>query len=151
MRTETAKRILKQTPQEIKDKVREETDKYVKGMKKYKNFLFVGNDINSVIADVSDGYIKGFDKDEEKRIKLPHGNYTLLGIVAECIDSPYQEEFSKEIVSYLEPREGYGGYKDYTLDAWAHYLDTAVKSMKTLIERLDLKPNDFILRDEERR
>lgn len=98
-------------------------------MKKYKNYLFVENGIDSVIAYVSDGYIRGFNQDESKRIKLPHNNYTLLGIVDECINAPYAEEFSAEIVEKDE-------------------LSTAVESMKTLIEKLNLKPTDYILRDE---
>lgn len=120
-------------------------------MKTYNKYLFVENDINSVFSDVSDGYIKGFDQDESKRIKLPHNNYTLLGIVQETYDSPYAEEFSKEIVDYVTPNEGYGGYKDYTVVEYPYYLDTAVESMKTLIEKLDLKPNDYILRDDTNR
>ncbi len=117
-------------------------------MKKYKNFLFVEDvGYSGVKGDCSDGYLtEGLDGN--RRIKLPHKNYTLLGVVDECINAPYAEEFSKGIVSYLQPREGYGGYKDYTLDAWAHYLDTAVQSMITLARVLDLKPTDYILRDE---
>lgn len=117
-------------------------------MKKHGKYLFVENDMYSVISDLSDGYIKGFDQDEGKRIKLPHNNYVLLGIVQECIDSPYAEEFSKEIVDYITPNEGYGGYRDYTVDEWSFYLDTAVSSMRKLIERLDLNLTDYILRDE---
>jgi hypothetical protein len=78
-------------------------------MKLYNNYLFVENDINSVIGDCSDGYIKGFEQDEDKRIKLPHNNYTLLGIVDECINAPYAEEFSAEIVE----KDEFGGYLDY--------------------------------------
>lgn len=120
-------------------------------MKKYNNHIFLGmeNDINSVIADVSDGYLKGFGQNEGKRIKLPHSNYTLLGIVQECIDSPYAEEFSKDIVKYVRNvGDGYGGYWNYHLEAWGAEFDTAVESMKTLIEKLDLKLTDYILRDE---
>lgn len=119
-------------------------------MKKHNRYLFVENDINNVVMDVSDGYIKGFDQDEGKRIKLPHNNYTLLGIVDECIDSPYAEEFSKELVLYVPASgdEGYSGYWDYNMEAWGARFDTAVESMKTLIEKLDLKPTDYILRDD---
>jgi len=117
-------------------------------MKKHGKYLFVENDMTSVISDLSDSYIKGFDQDEGKRIKLPHNNYVLLGIVQECIDSPYAEEFSKEIVDYVTPNEGYGGYRDYTVDEWSFYLDTAVSSMRKLIERLDLNLTDYILKDE---
>ena len=119
-------------------------------MKTYNKYLFIENDINSVISDVSDGHIKGFDQDEGKRIKLPHNYYTLLGIVQETYDAPYAEEFSKEIVLYVPMTgdEGYSGYWDYNMDAWGARFDTAVESMKTLIEKLDLKPTDYILRDE---
>jgi hypothetical protein len=118
-------------------------------MKKHNNYIFIENDINSVIGDCSDGYIKGIDQDEDKRIKLPHKNYILLGIVAECINAPYAEEFSKEIVEYLQSGEdGYGGYCNYMADAWVYHLETAIESMKTLIDKLDLKPTDYILRDD---
>lgn len=119
-------------------------------LKKHGKYLFVENDMTSVIHDVSDGYIKGFDQDAGKRIKLPHNNYSLLGIVQECIDSPYAEEFSKEIVLFvpMSGDEGYGGYWDYNMDAWGARFDTAVESMKTLIEKLDLNLTDYILRDE---
>ena len=114
--------------------------------KQHKNYIFVENDINSVIGDVSDGYIKGFDQDEGKKIKLPHKNYELLGIVDECLTAPYAEEFSKEIVDY-SPNGG--DYCNYMVkDGFMYNLNSTVESMKTLIEKLDLKPTDYILRDE---
>jgi hypothetical protein len=118
-------------------------------MKKYKNYIFVDgltNYNNGVFGDCSDGYLNSIDG--ITKVKLPHKNYELLGIVDECLTAPYAEEFSKEIVSYAPPREGYGGYCNYGVEAWCHHLDTAVESMKTLIEKLDLKPTDYILRDE---
>ena len=120
-------------------------------MKTYNKYLFIEDTgYSGVKGDCSDGYLtEGLDGG--RRIKLPHNNYTLLGIVDECIDSPYAEEFSKEIVDYVTPNEGYGGYKDYTVVEYPYYLDTAVESMKTLIEKLDLKPNDYILRDDTNR
>lgn len=117
-------------------------------MKKHNNFLFVELDTNGIFSDCSDGYLKSFENDN--RVKLPHNNYTVLGIVQETIDSPYAEDFSKEIVDYITPIQGYGGYCNYLVDAWCYHLDTAVESMKTLIEKLDLKPTDYILRDENR-
>lgn len=64
---------------------------------KTEKYIFVENDTNSIISDCSDGYIKGINQDEGKRIKLPHNNYTLLGIVDECINAPYAEDFRKDI------------------------------------------------------
>lgn len=98
--------------------------------KQHKNYIFVDGLIdynNGVLGDCSDGYLKSIDG--ITRVKLPHKNYELLGIVDECLTAPYAEEFSKEIVDYSP-------------------IKTAVESMKTLIERLDLKPTDYILRDE---
>ena len=118
-------------------------------MKKHGKYLFVENDMTSVIHDVSDGYIKGFDQDAGKRVKLPHNNYVLLGIVQECIDSPYAEEFSKEIVDvYVEGQDGYRGYCNYLEDSWMYHLQSATNSMRTLIEKLYLNITDYILRDE---
>lgn len=116
-------------------------------MKKYNKYLFVEDVIKGAVdASVSDGYITGRKGD---KIKLPHNNYTLLGIVDECINSSYAEEFSKDIVYYYSGNgEGYGGYCNYMVDAWVYHLQTAVESMKTLIEKLDLKPTDYILRDD---
>ena len=115
-------------------------------MKKYKNFLFVPFEgLNSISADTSDGYITSVDG---RRIKLPHKNYQPLGIVSECINSPYAESFSKEIVEYyVRHQDGYGGYRNYLDDVFMYYLDTAVESMKTLIEKLDLKPTDYVLKE----
>ena len=119
-------------------------------MKKHNKYLFI-EDIgySGVKGDCSDGYLtEGLDGN--RRIKLPHKNYTLLGIVDECINSPYAEEFSKEIVLFvpMSGDEGYSGYWDYNMDAWGARFDTAVESMKTLIEKLDLNLTDYILRDE---
>lgn len=65
-------------------------------MKKYKNFLFIEDvGYSGVKGDCSDGYLtEGLDGN--RRIKLPHNNYTLLGIADECINAPYAEEFSAE-------------------------------------------------------
>ena len=111
-------------------------------MKKYKNYLFVENDIDSIKSDTSDGYIRGFDQDEQKRIKLPHNNYTLLGIVDECINATYAEDFSAEIVE----KDEFGGYLDYETE-WNNY-NSASDSFQTLARVLDLNPTDYILRDE---
>ena len=112
-------------------------------MKKYKNYLFVENpNFEGTIADTSDGYLKE-SCGEERRIKLPHNNYTLLGIVNECINAPYAEEFSKEIVD----KDEFGGYFDYELEEYNYY--SASDSFQTLARVLDLKPTDYILRDEE--
>jgi len=120
-------------------------------MKTYNKYLFI-QDIgySGVKGDCSDGYLTEA-LDGNRRIKLPHNNYTLLGIIDEYIDSPYAEEFSKEIVDYVTPNEGYGGYRDYTVDEWSFYLDTAVSSMRKLMERLDLNLTDYILRDDTNR
>lgn len=115
-------------------------------MKTYKNYIFVEFKSEGVKDDVSDGYLKSIEGDE--RIKLPHRNFTLLGIVDECINAPYAEEFSKDIVSYASPREGYGGFCNYEVEAWCHHLETAIESFKTLMKKLDLKPTDYILRDD---
>lgn len=114
-------------------------------MKTHNKYLFVESDTHSVISDVSDGYIKGFDQDEEKRIKLPHKNYTLLGIVDECINAPYAEEFSSEIVE----KDKFGGYLDYELEGNTY--SSASDSFQTLARKLDLKPTDYILRDDTNR
>lgn len=118
-------------------------------MKKYKNFLFIEDvGYSGVKGDCSDGYLTE-GSDGNRRIKLPHNNYTLLGIVDECINAPYAEEFSKEIVDYYSGNgEGYGGYCNYMAKEWVYHLDCARASMKTLIEILDLKPTDYILKDE---
>jgi hypothetical protein len=119
-------------------------------IKQHKNYIFVDGLIdynNGVLGDCSDGYLKSIDG--ITRVKLPHKNYEILGIVDECLTAPYAEEFSKEIVDYYSGNgEGYGGYCNYIVDAWVYHLQTAVESMRTLIEKLDLKPTDYILRDE---
>ena len=114
-------------------------------MKTHNKYLFVENDIHSVMSDVSDGYIKGFDQDEEKRIKLPHKNFTLLGRADECINAPYAEEFSEEIVDEAK----LGHFFDYELGVY-HY-SSASDSFQTLARKLDLKPPDYILRDDTNR
>ena len=111
-------------------------------MKKHNKYLFI-EDIgySGVKGDCSDGYlIEGLDGN--RRIKLPHKNYTLLGIVDECINSPYAEEFSAEIVE----KDEFGGYLDYELEE--HNYDSASDSFQTLARVLNLKPTDYILRDE---
>lgn len=118
-------------------------------MKKHNKYLFVEYEgYSGTKQDCSDGYLtEGLDGN--RRIKLPHKNYTLLGTVDECINAPYAEEFSKEIVEYyVRHQDGYGGYRNYLDDVFMYHLETAVESMKTLIEKLDLKPTDYILRDE---
>ena len=111
-------------------------------MKKYKNFLFVEDvGYSGVKGDCSDGYLtEGLDGN--RRIKLPHKNYTLLGIADECINAPYAEEFSAEIVD----KDEFGGYLDYELEE--HNYDSALDSFQTLARVLNLKPTDYILRDE---
>ena len=111
-------------------------------MKKHNKYLFI-EDIgySGVKGDCSDGYLtEGLDGN--RRIKLPHKNYTLLGIVDECINSPYAEEFSAEIVE----KDEFGGYLDYELEE--HNYDSALDSFQTLARVLNLKPTDYILRDE---
>lgn len=119
-------------------------------MKKYNKYLFIEYEgYSGTKQDCSDGYLaEGLDGN--RRIKLPHKNYTLLGIVDECINAPYAEEFSKEIVDFHPYGQGCGGYCNYTGKDWCNEFDTAVESMKTLIEKLDLKPTDYILRDDSR-
>ena len=114
-------------------------------MKKYKNFLFVEDvGYSRVKGDCSDGYLtEGLDGN--RRIKLPHKNYTLLGIADECINAPYAEEFSAEIVD----KDEFGGYLDYELEE--HNYDSASDSFQTLARVLDLKPTDYILRDDRNR
>lgn len=111
-------------------------------MKKHNKYLFI-EDIgySGVKGDCSDGYLTEA-LDGNRRIKLPHKNYTLLGIVDECINSPYAEEFSAEIVE----KDEFGGYLDYELEE--HNYDSASDSFQTLARALDLKPTDYILRDE---
>ena len=111
-------------------------------MKKYKNFLFVEDvGYSGVKGDCSDGYLtEGLDGN--RRIKLPHKNYTLLGIADECINAPYAEEFSQEIVS----KDENGLYLDYDFNEY-HY-ESASDSFQTLATKLDLKTTDYILRDD---
>lgn len=112
-------------------------------MKKHNNYLFVENPhFEGTISDTSDGYLKEYCG-EERRIKLPHNNYTLLGVVDECINAPYAEEFSKDIVD----KDEFGGYLDYEIEGNAY--PSASDSFQTLARVLDLKPTDYILRDEE--
>ena len=111
-------------------------------MKKHNKYLFI-EDIgySGVKGDCSDGYLtEGLDGN--RRIKLPHKNYTLLGIADECINAPYAEEFSAEIVE----KDEFGGYLDYELEE--HNYDSASDSFQTLARVLNLKPTDYILRDE---
>ena len=111
-------------------------------MKKHNKYLFI-EDIgySGVKGDCSDGYLtEGLDGN--RRVKLPHKNYTLLGIADECINAPYAEEFSEEIVE----KDEFGGYLDYELEE--HNYDSASDSFQTLARVLDLKPTDYILRDD---
>jgi len=111
-------------------------------MKKYNKYLFI-EDIgySGVKGGCSDGYLtEGLDGN--RRIKLPHKNYILLGIVDECINAPYAEDFSAEIVE----KDEFGGYLDYELEG--HNYDSASDSFQTLARVLNLKPTDYILRDE---
>ena len=111
-------------------------------MKKYKNFLFVPySGHKGIYGDVSDGYLSEACG-RNGRIKLPHKNYTLLGIADECINAPYAEEFSAQIVE----KDEFGGYLDYELEE--HNYDSASDSFQTLARALDLKPTDYILRDD---
>lgn len=113
-------------------------------MKKSPNdkYLFV-TDIgySGTVSDCSDGYLKEA-LNGKRRIKLPHKNYELLGIVNECTNAPYAEEFSSEIVD----KDEFGGYLDYELDG--NNYSSASDSFQTLVRKLDLKPTDYILRDE---
>ena len=118
-------------------------------IKQHKNYIFVDGLIdynNGVLGDCSDGYLKSIDG--ITRVKLPHKNYELLGIVDECLTAPYAEEFSKEIVDYSPNGGGYWNYSHEGVNGCVYQFKTAVESMKTLIEKLDLKPTDYILRDE---
>lgn len=119
-------------------------------MKKYKNYIFIPYEgFSGVKGDTSDGYLtEGLDGN--RRIKLPHKNYTLLGVIDECLNAPYAEEFAKEIVDHFpNTQEGCGGYCNYMSGGnWCNNYDTAVESMKTLIEQLDLNTTDYILRDD---
>lgn len=109
-------------------------------MKKHNKYIFVEDTIKTVVdASVSDGFIVGRKGD---KIKLPHKNYTLLGIVDECINAPYAEDFSADIVD----KDEFGGYLDYELEE--HNYDSASGSFQTLARVLDLKPTDYILRDD---
>lgn len=115
-------------------------------MKKYKNFLFISDFFEESGVTIQNEYLVS---SEGQRIPLPHSNYIYLGIVDECINAPYAEEFSKEVVDYYSGNgEGYGGYCNYMAKEWVYHLDCARASMKTLIEKLDLKPTDYILRNE---
>jgi hypothetical protein len=110
--------------------------------KEYKNFLFIPYEgFSGVKGDCSDGYLtEGLDGN--RRIKLPHSNFTLLGIVDECINAPYAEEFSKTVVD----KDECGWYYDYELGI-CHY-EHASDSFQTLARVLNLKPTDYILRDD---
>lgn len=114
-------------------------------MKKYKNFLFVSDFFEESEVTIQNGYLVS---SEGQRIPLPHSNFTVLGIVDECINASYAEEFSKEIVDYSPNGGGYWNYSHEGVNGWVYQLKTAIESMKTLIEKLDLKPTDYILRDE---
>lgn len=116
-------------------------------IKEYKNYIFVDLNAKGVTSDCSDGYLKSRDE-ANIQIKLPHKNYELLGIVDECLTAPYAEEFSKEIVDYSPNGGGYWNYSHEGVNGWVYQFKTAVESMKTLIEKLDLKPTDYILKDE---
>lgn len=111
-------------------------------MKKYKDFLFVPySGYSGTNGDTSDGYLTETN-DDNRRIKLPHNNYTLLGIADECINAPYAEEFSAQIVE----KDEFGVYLDYGLEEYTY--GTALGSFQTLARVLDLKPTDYILRDD---
>lgn len=113
-------------------------------MKKSPNgkYLFISDTgYSGVKSDCSDGYLKE-SLDGNRRIKLPHKKYELLGIVDECINAPYAEEFAQCIVE----KDEFGGYLDYELEE--HNYDSASDSFQTLARKLDLKPTDYILKDE---
>ena len=59
----------------------------------------------------------------------------------ENMDTQY-EEFSAQIVE----KDEFGGYLDYELEE--HNYDSASDSFQTLARALDLKPTDYILRDD---
>jgi len=110
-------------------------------MKKYKNFLFVPySGYSGTNEDTSDGYLT--EANNNRRIKLPHNNYTLLGITDECINASYAEEFSAQIVE----KDEFGVYLDYELEEYVY--GVASDSFQTLARVLDLKPTDYILRDD---
>ena len=96
---------------------------------------------SGVNGDTSDGYLTETN-DDNGRIKLPHKNYTLLGIADECINAPYAEEFSAQIVE----KDEFGVYLDFELEEYTY--DSASDSFQTLARLLDLKPTDYILRDD---
>ena len=114
-------------------------------MKTYNKYLFIENKgYSGVKEDTSNGYLtEGLDGN--RRVKLPHSKYTLLGIVDECINAPYAEEFSSEIVE----KDKFGGYLDYELEGNTY--NSASDSSQTLARKLDLKPTDYILRDDTNR
>lgn len=63
---------------------------------KTEKYIFIEDTIKSSISgDVSDGYINSWDT--KNRIKLPHKNFKILGIVDECINAPYAADFREEI------------------------------------------------------
>ena len=110
--------------------------------------MFPSHDRAGVYSDTSDGYFKSAENNNS--VKLPHNNFTVLGIVDECINSPYAEEFSKEVVEFFPyTEEGCGGYVNYMSgENWCDDFEKAIDSMKMLMVKLDLKPTDYILRDE---
>lgn len=111
-------------------------------MKEYKNYIFVPHSgFSGVQFDCSDGYLKEA-LDGNRKFKLPHNNYSLLGVVDECINGNYHEKFSAEIVEEDE----FGGYLDYEIEG--NNYPSASDSFQTLARVLDLKPTDYILRDE---
>ena len=65
-----------------------------------------------------------------------------MGMCQMGINAPYAEEFSAQIVE----KDEFGGYLDYELEE--HNYDSASDSFQTLARVLDLKPTDYILRDD---
>lgn len=112
-----------------------------KKFKTYKNFLFIPCEgYSGIQADLSDGYLKE-GLDGNRIVKLPHNNYVVLGIVDECINALYAEEFSERIVE----KDALGNYLDYELGE--HHYNTAIDSFHSLVGRFDLVPTDYILED----
>lgn len=93
-----------------------------------------------VETDVCDGYFKSSISDA--KLKLPHNNYNILGIVDECVNAPYSEKFSDLLVD----KNDKGIYLNYLDNKYT--FETAKESFLSLKEKLKLNSTDYILRDD---